>query len=210
MANADRAAAIIQAAYHLIAERGFEGFRIRSLAEHVGINHATLLHYFPSKQAVIEAVVGYLLQQLQEEGIAHDTVTPRDALRHEFDDFHRRLLSDRKFFIVLNELQLRAYRDPVVAAPLTQMYAQWRHYLTELIHQGIAAKQFRADVPVAAVVDVIIGQFRGIALSALEPVNEATVNDPIDTNWALLIQWLMPSQVDHQDLQEKERRDSGD
>lgn len=210
MASTERTTEIIQAAYHMIAERGFEGFRIRSLAEQVGVNHATLLHYFPSKQAVIEAVVGYFLQQLQEEGIAHNAVTPQDGLRHELDDFRRRLLSDREFFIVLNELQLRAYRDPFVAASLTQMYTQWRHYLTELIRQGISAKQFRPDVPVAAVVEVIIGQFRGIALSAHEPVNEATVNDTIDTLWTLLIQWLMPSHLGSKEPEEKERRDSDD
>lgn len=205
MASADRTTEIIQAAYHMIAERGFEGFRIRSLADRVGVNHATLLHYFPSKQAVIEALVGYLLQQLQEEGITHDAATPQDALRHELDDFRQRLLSDREFFIVLNELQLRAYRDPLVAAPLTKMYTQWRHYLTELIRQGIAAKQFRADVPVAAVVEVIIGQLRGITLSALEPVDEAMVNDTIDTLWTLLIQRLMPSQAEHKELEDKGR-----
>ncbi len=208
MSSTERPTEIIQAAYHMIAERGFEGFRIRSLAEQVGVNHATLLHYFPSKQAVIEAVVGYLLQQLQEEGMAHDAVTPQDALRRELDDFRRRLLGNREFFIVLNELQLRAYRDPFIAASLTQMYTQWRHYLTGLIRQGIAAKQFRPDVPVAAVVEVIIGQFRGIALSALEPVNEAMVHDTIDTLWTLLIEWLTPSDLDSKVPEEKERSES--
>lgn len=71
----------------MIAERRLEGFRIRSLAERVGLNHATLLHYFSSKQAVIEDVVGYLLQQLRAERMAHDAITPQDALRHELDDF---------------------------------------------------------------------------------------------------------------------------
>ena len=208
MSSTERPTEIIQAAYYMIAERGFEGFRIRSLAEQVGVNHATLLHYFPSKQAVIEAVVGYLLQQLQEEGMAHDAVTPQDALRRELDDFRRRLLGNREFFIVLNELQLRAYRDPFIAASLTQMYTQWRHYLTGLIRQGISAKQFRPDVPVAALVEVIIGQFRGIALSALEPVNEAMVNDTIDTLWTLLIEWLTPSDLDSKVPEEKERSES--
>ncbi len=208
MSSTERPTEIIQAAYYMIAERGFEGFRIRSLAEQVGVNHATLLHYFPSKQAVIEAVVGYLLQQLQEEGMAHDAVTPQDTLRRELDDFRRRLLGNREFFIVLNELQLRAYRDPFIAASLTQMYTQWRHYLTGLIRQGISAKQFRPDVPVAALVEVIIGQFRGIALSALEPVNEAMVNDTIDTLWTLLIEWLTPSDLDSKVPEEKERSES--
>ncbi|MCL4542017.1 MAG: TetR/AcrR family transcriptional regulator [Chloroflexi bacterium] len=197
MASPIRTPTIIEAAYHMIAERGLEGFRIRALAKQAGINHATLLHYFPSKQAVIEAVVGYLLHQLQQEGTAHGETTPREALRHEFDDFRHRLLSDREFFIVLSELQLRAYRDPLVATPLTQMYAQWHQYLTFVIHQGIASGQFRADVPVAAIVEVIIGQFRGLALSAMEPVDEAMVDDMIDTFWAVLIQWLMPLQTDH-------------
>ena len=31
----------------LIVEKGFEGLRVREVAEHAGIHHATLLHYFP-------------------------------------------------------------------------------------------------------------------------------------------------------------------
>ena len=193
MANAGRKTDIIQAAYHMIAKRGLEGFRIRSLAEQAGINHATLLHYFPSKDAVIAAVVDYLLQQLREEGMAHDAATPKEALYHELDDFRQRLLSNREFFLVLSELQLRAYRDPSVAAPLTKMYAQWRQYLSHLIHQGIAARQFRADVPVSALVEVIIGQFRGMAFSALESNEETRVYDAINTFWTLLIQALLPN-----------------
>ncbi len=87
--------------------------------------------------------------------------TPRDMLRHELD-FRRRILTYREFFIVLNELQLHAYRDPLVTAPLRQIYAQWRQYLTELIHQGVASRQFRAGVPVAALVEVISGSFGGL------------------------------------------------
>src|ERR1700731_1757701 len=60
-----RSAAIVQAAYALIVEKGFEGLRTREASDRVGINSATLHYYFPTKEALIQGVVHYLMQELQ-------------------------------------------------------------------------------------------------------------------------------------------------
>src|SRR5690348_228687 len=66
----DRRQSLILAAYHAIAEKGFEGLRVRDVAAQVGINGATLHHYFATKEALIQAVMEYVLERLRLVGEA--------------------------------------------------------------------------------------------------------------------------------------------
>ncbi|MCY0903138.1 MAG: hypothetical protein OWU32_13325 [Firmicutes bacterium] len=124
MTSSPRQQVIIEAAYHRGADSRDSGFS--TVADPVAINHATLLHYFPTIQHLVEAVVGYLLEQLQQESSEHQRSSPFAALCQEFDDFRKRRIHERAFFVVLSELQLRAYRDPGIAKALTPMCTQWR------------------------------------------------------------------------------------
>lgn len=52
------------AAHALTAEKGFEGLRVREVAARVGVNNATLHYYFPTKEALIGAVVDAIAREL--------------------------------------------------------------------------------------------------------------------------------------------------
>jgi len=191
MDNSNRRQAIVSAAISLIAERGLEGFRVRMVATSAGMNHATLLHYFPNKQALVEAVVDQLLEQLRGEGRQHGEPSPWEALSHEFEDLKRRLDRDPSFFVALNEIQLRAYRDPRIARSLQHLYESWRHYLTSVIERGIAVGQFRPDRAVAEIVDVIMVQFRGLGLNALDQVDSKRMETAVAAQLNLLGGWIL-------------------
>jgi AcrR family transcriptional regulator len=47
----------------LIAQRGLEGLRFADVARAAGINNGTLLYYFAGKNALIEAVGKFLVDQ---------------------------------------------------------------------------------------------------------------------------------------------------
>ncbi len=52
-----RRAAILEQAISLIAERGYDGLTIQELAQRSGLSNPGLLHHFPSKSAVLLAVL---------------------------------------------------------------------------------------------------------------------------------------------------------
>lgn len=191
MARENRRQAIVEAAYRLIADAGFEGFRIRTVAEHVGINHATLLHYFPSKEALVEAVLDRMLEELRQEGYRHRDIPAMDALCQEFVDMRDRLIDQPEFFVILNELQMRAHRDPLIAAPLKRMDSAWRNHLSCLLTRGIASGELRSDLATDAVVDVLILQFRGFGLQALNPHDAQSLDGMIATVCAVMRHWLL-------------------
>lgn len=52
----DRREEILRAGLDLFALGGFHGTSVRQIARAVGVNEATLYHYFPSKDAILDAV----------------------------------------------------------------------------------------------------------------------------------------------------------
>ncbi|MDP9729584.1 MULTISPECIES: TetR/AcrR family transcriptional regulator [Alicyclobacillus] len=189
--NTVRRSEIIHAAYELIVERGLEGFRVRAVADRVGINHATLLHYFASKNDLLDAVIDHLLDQLRKEGMRHETRSPLEVLRTEFDDMRRRILEDPDFFVVLYELQLRARRDPDIARRLERMHEAWRRHLVRVIEEGQEAKQLRATLPVSMFVDTFMAQFRGFSMEALGCVVPERLNSMIEIMWNMINIWIV-------------------
>src|SRR5438105_15439256 len=112
--GARRRDAIVRIAYRQLAERGFEGLRVRDVAREAGINHATLLYYFPTKEALIQGVVGYLAHEFsinRAPGPSAAALSPLEELRHEFADARYRVRAMPEMFVVLAELAVRSRRD---------------------------------------------------------------------------------------------------
>jgi AcrR family transcriptional regulator len=65
----ERAYAILQIARTLLASEGYAGLSMRNVAARAGVNLSTVQHYYPSKDALLEAL---LLQTLQEYQAAVD------------------------------------------------------------------------------------------------------------------------------------------
>ena len=53
----ERRAEIVRAALEVIAERGYRGTSLAAVAERVGLTQQGLLHHFPSKEALLVAVL---------------------------------------------------------------------------------------------------------------------------------------------------------
>lgn len=55
--SAERRAEILRATLEVIAERGYRGTTLSAVAERVGLSQQGLLHYFPTKEAMLVAVL---------------------------------------------------------------------------------------------------------------------------------------------------------
>src|SRR5437764_13723017 len=103
----ERRRSLVQAAYRLIAEGGFEGLRTRAVAARAGVNIATLHYYFARKEDLIQSVVEYLLQQFMTAylpGSPFEMRSPAENIRGGLAEVQCLLLEQSEMFFVFIEL----------------------------------------------------------------------------------------------------------
>ncbi len=145
----ERRRSLVQAAYHLIAEGGFERLRTRDIAARAGVNIATLHYYFARKEDLIRGVVEYLLQQFMTAylpGSPYEMRTPLEQIRGELAELQYLLQEKPDMFIVLDELVLRSLHDPAILHMIKWLDEGWHTYLEQVIRSGIEQGLFRAEL----------------------------------------------------------------
>jgi TetR/AcrR family transcriptional regulator, regulator of cefoperazone and chloramphenicol sensitivity len=149
-----RRLSFVQAAYEVIAEQGFEGLRTRTVADRVGVNIATLHYYFPTKEALIGGLAEYLSFQFENvhaPAVLPDRSPALNRLHQEFADARYYRLERPDMLTVMQELTLRAQRDPAIKAIIAPLMHHWRAGLQQMIENGMREGVFRPNlVPVVA------------------------------------------------------------
>ena len=190
--RSDRRAAIVQVAYRLIAERGLEGLRFADVARQAGINNGTLLYYFASKDALIQAVGAYVVAQYSETAAPREDPSlgdPVAQLRWEFVDAAQRL--DSQAGVVYTELLARSQRDPAVAAVLREIDAGWRGWLTSLLERGVQRGAFRPDLDIPLVATTMMSVVRGVGMQALVDQDASGMHPVMDAIATLIEDWVV-------------------
>lgn len=161
-----RRASLLQAAFDVIADVGFEGLRTRAVALRAGVNIATLHYYFPTKQKLIEGVaewMGARFVTLHGPSPQPSGIPALDRLRQEFSDGRFYLREHPELLLVIQEFSLRGKRDPEVQKIVLQLNGYWRSGLERLIRSGIAEGSFRNDLPVADLLALVMAALIGAA-----------------------------------------------
>jgi len=180
----DRRQALVLAAYHQIAERGFEGLRTREVAAEVGVNVATLHYYFPTKEALIRGVLDYTMAHFR--ATLTPTGSPADQLRNHLRAVRQLLIDEPQLGLVHGELALRSARDPTMAATIRDTNDIWHAMMRGLIHRGVEQGQIDPSVDNDEVVAVVIAALRAMTLL---PADEART-ERVDQSFRQLERWL--------------------
>ncbi|MGH3779083.1 MAG: TetR/AcrR family transcriptional regulator [Pseudonocardiaceae bacterium] len=149
--GSDRRQLLIQAAFDAIAEKGFEGLRLRAVAAQAGIDHSTLHHYFPTRQDLVAAVVEFTTSQFWTT--MPDGGATAAKLSTHLATVARMIQQQPALFIVLREVDLRATRDPAVREIRDRSEQGWRAALADV---------FRAA---DSTVEVVIATVKGVSLT---------------------------------------------
>jgi len=171
MRQRDRKSELVEIAYRVIVQNGLEGFRIRQVAAEAGIDNGTLHYHFPSKEALILGVVDYLMEDLKINRVVWKDAeqTALDELRMEFEDIRLRLCHTPEQFIVLSDLAVRSWRDPVVAKIFRKLDDGWHAHLVAMLERGIRQGIFRNNLNVPLCARAMMVALRGIGYQCRLP-----------------------------------------
>ena len=118
-----RRESLVLAAYRILADRGFEGLRTREVAAAVKINIATLHYYFPTKEALVAAVLAHAMARFRTTLTGGDDAAA--MLRSHFAGLRRLEREEPELFAVMGELALRAARDKTIAGIMSEVDQTW-------------------------------------------------------------------------------------
>jgi AcrR family transcriptional regulator len=162
----DRRQALVEAAFACIAELGFEGLRLRPVATAAGIDHSTLHHYFPTKEALVAAVLDHVTQQFSGTVLADRE--PAEQLRGHLVGLGRLIRQHPELFIVLAELDLRGRRDAAVRQVIARDEAGWRAMLADIWRRGAARGAWAVPLTPTAAAELVVAVVKGVRLKPNE------------------------------------------
>jgi AcrR family transcriptional regulator len=157
-----RAQELVLAAYRQIAERGFEGLRTRDVANEVGVNIATLHYYFPTKEALIGAVLQHAMDRFRT------TLEPRGSpdsqLRNHLRATRKLLRDEPELGAVMSELALRSVRDAGTRRILDEMHEQWHAAVRGLLKRAARDGQLRPGLGPESASALVLATLSALAL----------------------------------------------
>jgi AcrR family transcriptional regulator len=146
----ERRAAIVEAAIHLFAEKGFRGTTTRELAAAVGVSEPVLYQHFATKSELYAAIIESKLGDIQR--VTAQVESYRDTL------------DDAAFFAFLAQLIIDFHDQNPSYLRLLLFSGLERHELADQFHQR------ESRVFVEAVIEHVRGSVeRGIFRSDLDP-----------------------------------------
>jgi AcrR family transcriptional regulator len=136
---------ILDAAVTLLGERGYAGLRTADVAAAAGVSKGAQTHHFPSKDALVVAVVEHVFRRASEQArqrARRAASTPDDALRALIADAQEFFFSE--LFLIALDLaiqgRLREDGDDTVAqvSSATRLPVE-EHWRAALVESGVPA-----------------------------------------------------------------------
>jgi AcrR family transcriptional regulator len=153
----ERRRLILEAAFRAVADEGFEGLRTRDIAAAIGINSATLHHYFPTKDDLIAAIADHLEHRLRTEHAPVQDDADVDPFGRQFDDLAWYHAEAPELLAVFREFVARAPRDLMIRALVDRLHAGWHASIVTALERARAQGLLRADVDPDACARIVLG-----------------------------------------------------
>ena len=156
---------ILEYAREAFNERGVAAVGVREIARDLGLSPGNVSYHFPTKEALIRAVIGHAVGRFQATMPTQGAAV--DQLRGHLRALAHLLKTDAQLWAVMGELVLRAPRDQKLAAIFRQTDDYWHRTLADLIQRCIQEVTIDADLDAAGTARLLIVAIKGMSLPTL-------------------------------------------
>ncbi|MEU0939279.1 MULTISPECIES: TetR/AcrR family transcriptional regulator [unclassified Embleya] len=153
---------ILEAAASCFAQMGFHGTRTADICKRAGMSPGNLFHYFPSKHAIIVALIES--EGVQTAEFLERLVAEEDALAALFTliDTVVELAADPEFAGLALDTAAEAQRDEGIAALVARNDRQLRSGIADLLRRAAAAGRIDAGLNADDAATWIAAQIDGV------------------------------------------------
>jgi TetR/AcrR family transcriptional regulator len=146
--SGERRRRILEAALGVVGRHGYAGLTTARLARTAGISEPILYRHFPSKRAILRALLDEIISRMMTtfERLIEGEKDPVAALRRICEAYPQLSRQYRHEFRVINQALLEEGDRPT-RAMLARHYGAYREFLQKLIEDGQRAGALRRDIP---------------------------------------------------------------
>jgi AcrR family transcriptional regulator len=177
--NSTKKEVIIEKASKLFREKGFGAASMRDLAEHVGVEAASLYNHIRSKSEILQAicfrVANEFMTNLEAVEASHQSTLKK---MESIIRVHIRMMLDQYEFVYIADHEWRHLSEPYLSNFLNQRRS-YRKRLGDLIEEGISRGEMKPIEPYTAVL-VILSAISGI--DSWQRSRKSTSAEALETN----------------------------
>ncbi|HVU97391.1 MAG TPA: TetR/AcrR family transcriptional regulator [Puia sp.] len=159
--NSTKKEVIIEKASRLFREKGFGAASMRDLAEHVGVEAASLYNHIQSKSEILQTICFKVANEFMTN-LEQVEASPQPTLRkmETIIRLHIRMMLDQYEYVYIADHEWRHLPEPYLSNFLNQR-RNYRKRLSDILEAGIAKGEIKAIDPYTAVL-VILSAISGI------------------------------------------------
>ena len=152
--NSTRKETIIETAARLFRERGFSATSMRDLAEHVGVEAASLYNHISSKAEILQEICFKTANNFMSQ-IEEVDATPNKSAIEKIQAilrFHIRQMLDNYEEVYVSDREWKHLTDPYLSNMQSQRRA-YRQRIASVIEEGIRKEEIKPiDAPTAVLI----------------------------------------------------------
>lgn len=177
--NSTKKEVIIEKASRLFREKGFGAASMRDLAEHVGVEAASLYNHIQSKSEILQTICFKVANEFMTNLEQLET-SPQPTLRkmETIIRLHIRMMLDQYEYVYIADHEWRHLPEPYLSNFLNQR-RNYRKRLSDILEAGIAKGEIKAIDTYTAVL-VILSAISGI--DSWQRSRKTTNAETLETN----------------------------
>lgn len=183
-------ALLVETGVGLLIDRGYAGFTTVAVQQAAGLSRGALLHHFPTRDALVTAVIGRLLE-------LHEAAA-REALRHADGDRVTGAIEAmyavmrRPAFAAQLELWTAARTDPDLRRLVAQEERRAGHDLARVV-DDLFGPELAGHPNFRSIARLTVQVLRGLALTDVLREDDATARQALD-DWTGIVHQLLAMQ----------------
>ncbi len=156
-----RRAQLTGAAYKVVAQKGYNDFTIKDIAEEAGLSTGLVHYYFKNKEDLLFKLLKEMNANLRDnlKKALMDLTEPKDKLMAFCDEAFELVDKEKAYFYVLIDFWAQMNHDNRIRQANVKLFQSYRDEISSIIEEGITKGVFAAmDVKFTSVIVISLIQ----------------------------------------------------
>jgi AcrR family transcriptional regulator len=156
-----RRAQLTKAAYKVVAQKGYNDFTIKDIAEEAGLSTGLVHYYFKNKEELLFTLLKEMNSNLRYnlKKALTELTEPKDKMMAFCDEAFELVDKEKAYFHVLIDFWARINHDARIRQANVKLFQSYRDEISSIIEEGIAKGVFAAmDVKFTSVIIISLIQ----------------------------------------------------